>query len=262
LPKGKKPEALISRLIELGSDEGDLVLDFFTGTGTTAAVAQKMNRRWIAVESAQFFSEKPFKRMNRVLQGEGRGISKNVGWKGGGFFKFIRLESYEDTLNNIEFDDASGQQALEFDDYLIKYMLKWETKHSETLLNLEKLVCPFTYRLHSHADGQTHGKVVDVSETFNYLLGLHVQSRRVYDDSGRRYLVYCGQIRDGRRVVVIWRETEGWQKADLERDREFVAEQKLTESADEVFVNGDSFIPNARALEPVFKARMFAQVEV
>ncbi len=66
----------------------------------------------------------------------------------------------------------------------------------------------------------------------------------------------------GRQIVVIWRETEGWQKANLERDKKFVAERKLTEGADEVFINGDSFIPNARALEPVFKARMFAPVEV
>ncbi len=66
---------------------------------------------------------------------------------------------------------------------------------------------------------------------------------------------------DHRNVTVIWRETEGWQKADLERDKKFVAAQKLTEGADEVFVNGDSFIPNARALEPVFKARMFAEVQ-
>ena len=55
---------------------------------------------------------------------------------------------------------------------------------------------------------------------------------------------------------------QGWQKADLERDKKFVAEKKLTEGADEVFVNGDSFIPNAKALEPVFKARMFAEVQV
>jgi len=59
----------------------------------------------------------------------------------------------------------------------------------------------------------------------------------------------------------IWRETEGWQKADLERDKKFVAERKLAKGADEVFVNGDSFIPNAKALEPVFKARMFAEVQ-
>ena len=64
-----------------------------------------------------------------------------------------------------------------------------------------------------------------------------------------------------RRIAVIWRETEGWTKEDLERDKKFVAEKKLTEGADEVFVNGDSFIPKARALEPVFKARMFAPLE-
>jgi len=61
--------------------------------------------------------------------------------------------------------------------------------------------------------------------------------------------------------VIIWRETEGWQKADLERDKKFVAEKKLTEGADEVFVNGDSFIPTAKALEPLFKAQMFAGVQ-
>jgi adenine-specific DNA-methyltransferase len=176
--------------------------------------------------------------------------------------KYIRLESYEDALNNIEFDDETGQQALKFEDYLLKYMLKWETKHSETLLNVEKMACPFTYKLHIHQDGQTREKSVDIPETFNYLLGLHVQTRRVYDDDGRRYLVYHGQTPEGRRVAVIWRETEGWQKADLERDKNFVVEQKLTERADEVFVNGDSFIPNARTLEPVFKARMFVPVEV
>jgi len=56
--------------------------------------------------------------------------------------------------------------------------------------------------------------------------------------------------------------TEGWQKEDYERDRQFVAEQKLTAGADEVYVNGDSLIPGARALEGLFKARMFAEVEV
>lgn len=101
---------------------------------------------------------------------------------------------------------------------------------------------------------------MDIPETFNYLLGLHVQTRKVHYDEERKYLVYRGRI-DHRQVVIIWRETEGWQKADLERDKKFVAAQKLTESADEVFVNGDSFIPNAKALEPAFKARMFAPVE-
>ena len=128
------------------------------------------------------------------------------------------------------------------------------------MLNVEKLVRQFSYKLQIHADGQTREKIADIPETFNYLLGLHVQTRRVYDDEGRRYLAYRGQT-DNRQIVVIWRETEGWQKADLERDKKFVAEKKLTEGADEVFVNGDSFIPNAKALEPLFKARMFAEVQ-
>ena len=174
--------------------------------------------------------------------------------------KYIRIESYEDALNNIDFDDGSGQQALKFDVYMLKYMLKWETRASETLLNVENLARPFGYKLRIHGDGQIREKVAEIPETFHYLLGLHVQTRRVYDDDGRRYLVYRGKT-DHRQIVVIWRETEDWQKADLERDKKFVAEKKLTEGADEIFVNGDSFIPNAKALEPVFKARMFAEVQ-
>ncbi len=174
--------------------------------------------------------------------------------------KYIRLESYEDTLNNIDFDKASGQRALFFDDYLLQYMLKWETRKSETLLNMEKLAKPFSYKLHIHADGQTREKVVDIPETFNYLLGLHVKTRQVLHDGDRRYLVYRGRI-DHREVVIIWRENKDWTKEDLERDKKFVAKQELTEGVDEVFVNGDSFIRGAKALEPVFKARMFAPVE-
>ena len=173
--------------------------------------------------------------------------------------KYIRLESYEDALNNISFENETGQQALQFDDYLLEYMLQWETRKSETLLNVEKLASPFRHTLHIHEEGQTREKIVDVPETFNYLLGLHVKSRRVCHDKDRQYLVYRGEI-DHRQVVVIWRETEGWARDDLERDKKFVAEQKLTEGADEIFVNGDSFIPQARALEPVFKGRMFAEV--
>ena len=208
-------------------------------------------------------------RMKSVLYGDRSGISNDVARQGAGIFKYTQLESYEDALNNIEFDDASGQRALEFEDYLLKYMLKWETRASETLLNVEKLARPFSYKLHIHADGQTREKIADIPDTFNYLLGLQVQTRKAYYNENRRYLVYRGRIdppasagqAGQRRIAVIWRETEGWTKEDLERDKKFVAEKKLTESADEVFVNGDTFIPNAKALEPVFKARMFAPLE-
>jgi len=220
-----------------------------------------MGRRYIGVEMGEQFFSFALPRMKRVLYGDPYGISSDTGWKGGGVFKYACMESFEDALNNIGFDDSFGQQALEFEDYLLEYMLKWETRGSATLLNVEKLARPFSYKLHIHADGKTREVVADIPETFNYLLGLHVQTRRVYDDDGRRYLVYRGRI-DHRQIVVIWRETEGWQKEDLERDKRFVAERKVAEGADEVFVNGDSFIANAKALEPVFKARMFAPVEI
>ena len=86
-----------------------------------------------------------------------------------------------------------------------------------------------------------------------------MQTRRNYYDDGRRYLVLRG-VMQRRQVVILWRETEGWQKAEMERDQQFVAEQELTEGVDEVYVNGDSFIPKARSLDPVFKDRMFASM--
>ena len=82
-------------------------------------------------------------------------------------------------------------------------MLRWEARASETLLNVDKLASPFSYQLQLHADGQTTEKVVDIPETFAYLLGLHVRTRQVYDDDGgRRYLVYRGSI-DHRQVAVL-----------------------------------------------------------
>jgi adenine-specific DNA-methyltransferase len=268
-----KPTRLMQYLGLISTDEDSVVLDFFAGTGTTGHAVINLNRsdggrrKFIMVKMADYFETVLLPRIKK--------ITFTPEWKDGKpkhmamseeaernprLIKYLRLESYEDALNNIAFDDQAGQKAMQFDDYLLQYMLKWETRASETLLNVEKLARPFDYKLHIHAGGETREKIVDVPETFNYLLGLRVQTRRVYDDKGRRYLVYRGRI-DHRNVAVIWRETKGWQKADYERDKKFVAGQKLTEGADEVFVNGDSIIPNARALEPIFKARMFAPVE-
>ncbi|NLY38076.1 MAG: site-specific DNA-methyltransferase, partial [Firmicutes bacterium] len=173
------------------------------------------------------------------------------------------LESYEDALNNISFDEPSGQQALQFEDYLLQYMLQWETRKSETLLNVEKLARPFSYQLKLHGEGgETRLQAVDLPETFAYLLGLSVEKRQVFSDDGRRYLVYRGTTREGRRAAVIWRETAGWTAEDYSRDRDFVAENDLAGGADDIYVNGDSYIPGAQALEKLFKERMFAPVEV
>ncbi len=175
-------------------------------------------------------------------------------------YKYIRLESYEDALNNIRFDESKGQQFMHFDRYLLDYMLDFETKDSQTFLNVKMLSNPFEYKLLIHQDGQTVECSVDLPETFNYLIGLHVQTRRVYKNGKTKYLVYKGNV-DHKSVVVIWRTTENWQQKDYEADKKFISENKLTEGADEVYINGDSLIPNAQSLDPVFKKRMFTEVQ-
>lgn len=90
-PKSKKPEALLKRLLELSTSEKDLVLDAFLGSGTTAAVAQKMNRRYIGIERGEHALTKCQPRLKTVVDGEQTGISKAVGWTGGGGFRFYRL---------------------------------------------------------------------------------------------------------------------------------------------------------------------------
>lgn len=89
---GKKPEALIEMLLSYYSNSGDLVLDSFLGSGTTAAVAHKMNRKWIGVELGEQAYTHCSPRLKRVISGkDNTGISKSVNWQGGGGFKFYEL---------------------------------------------------------------------------------------------------------------------------------------------------------------------------
>ena len=86
-----KPERLIKRVLEIATDEGDLVMDSFLGSGTTAAVAHKMGRRWIGIEMGDHAKTHCAVRMKKVVDGEQGGISKTVKWNGGGGFRFYEL---------------------------------------------------------------------------------------------------------------------------------------------------------------------------
>ena len=86
-----KPERLIQRILQIATNPGDLVLDSFLGSGTTAAVAHKMGRRWIGVELGEHARTHCTVRLRKVIEGEQGGISKAVGWKGGGSFRFLEL---------------------------------------------------------------------------------------------------------------------------------------------------------------------------
>ncbi|HFI0763411.1 TPA: DNA methyltransferase [Streptococcus suis] len=87
----KKPEQLIQRIIEIGSNENDIVLDFFMGSATTQAVAMKMNRRFIGIEQMDYINEVSVPRLQKVIAGEQGGISKEVNWQGGGSFVYAEL---------------------------------------------------------------------------------------------------------------------------------------------------------------------------
>ena len=90
-PRGKKPEKLIQRCLELATQKGDLVLDSFLGSGTTAAVAHKMGRRYIGIELGDHCYTHCIPRLKAVVDGEQSGVSRAVGWQGGGGFKFFEL---------------------------------------------------------------------------------------------------------------------------------------------------------------------------
>lgn len=86
-----KPERLIQRILHIATNPGDLVLDSFLGSGTTAAVAHKMGRRWIGIEMGEHAETHCLPRLQKVVAGEAGGISAAVGWTGGGGFRFFRL---------------------------------------------------------------------------------------------------------------------------------------------------------------------------
>ena len=86
-----KPETLLQRILHISTEPGDLVLDSFLGSGTTAAAAMKMNRRWIGIEMGAHARTHCVLRLEKVIEGEKGGISEDVGWEGGGGFRFCTL---------------------------------------------------------------------------------------------------------------------------------------------------------------------------
>lgn len=89
-----KSEELLKQIIAIGSNEGDIVLDFCLGSGTTSAVAHKMNRRWVGIEQMDYIEEVAKERLKKVVAGEQGGISKAVGWNDSGSFVYLELKKY------------------------------------------------------------------------------------------------------------------------------------------------------------------------
>lgn len=110
---GQKSEALIKRIIEASTNEGDYVLDYHLGSGTTASSAIKMNRKFIGIEQMDYIDEIAVERLKRAIDGELVGISKSVNWQGGGSFVYCELlEDNESLVNELEKAENTGQVKI------------------------------------------------------------------------------------------------------------------------------------------------------
>ena len=131
LKGGKNPEKLIRRIIDMASDKGDLILDYHLGSGTTAAVAHKMGRRYIGVEQMDYIQDITVERLKKVLEGEQGGISKAQNWHGCGSFVYCELKEDANTLittiqNATENTIESVKASIYADERIVPYLTKQE----------------------------------------------------------------------------------------------------------------------------------------
>lgn len=321
-----KPTELVSYLVNLPiEDESAVVLDFFAGSGTTGHAVINLNRedggrrKFILVEMGDYFDTVLLPRIKKV--------TFTPEWKNGKpkrmatdeeaersprIVKVIRLESYEDTLNNLELKrpkklyDLFSQTEVQGPDgfreqYILRYMLDVETRDSASLINIRSFMDPTQYRLKVKRPGsdESHEVCVDLIETFNWLIGLNVRHmsaprhftasfKRDEDpdlpkDAPRRLLLdgrlkedpqgrwwfrtVEGETRDGRRVLVIWRnrpggeEPEGIEQDNLVLDEWFKRQGYSSKDSefDLIYVNGTNNLENLKAPDDTWKVRLIEE---
>ncbi|EMG89472.1 DNA (cytosine-5-)-methyltransferase [Helicobacter pylori GAM115Ai] len=140
--KGQKPESLIQRILEVSTNENDLVLDFFAGSGTTCAVAHKMKRRYIGIEQMDYIETITKERLKKVIEGEQGGISKKCDFKGGGSFVYAELKEVNSGIKKQILNAKSADECLKIFNDLNERILKraddkMDEIHSEELQNLD-----------------------------------------------------------------------------------------------------------------------------
>lgn len=120
-----KPELLIKRIIDISTKESDIVLDYHLGSGTTAAVAHKMNRQYIGIEQMDYIESVTIERLKKVIEGEQGGISKSINWQGGGEFIYLELKKYNQAFIE-QIEEAKDTDAL---------LQIWEQMKDKSFLN-------------------------------------------------------------------------------------------------------------------------------
>ena len=236
-------EILLNRALEVCSSENDLVCDYFGGSGTTMAVAMQKNRKWLGVEMGDQYEIFIRPRLKQIMH---KGHSC--------YFKYIRLEQYEDTLNNLKVKDSFGKNDNE--SYMLRYMLDTETRDS--LINTKDFVRPFDYTIKTTRDNELVDTPVDLVDTFNYLIGLHVDSIHWHKDDNICVVEGTTHI-EKEHALIIWRNQDVIKNDDL---NDFFRKQDystLDREFDVIYVNGDNTLPNIKSDEEHWKVRLIEQ---
>ena len=246
--------------IAIRNTQSSIVLDFFAGSGTTGHAVIEHNRdnenanhKYVLCEMGDYFNSATRPRIEKALYSrdwrDGKPISRNGISQ---CFKYIRLEQYEDTLNNLE---IKKQQTDWRDDefhesYMLSYMLDTETRDS--LLNLKMFVNPFNMSLKTTKDNELVETKVDMVETFNYLIGLNVETEDWFEND--HICVVQGKThRRGLKTLVIWRNCEEIDNEKLCRFFERMDFRTHDSEFDLIYVNGDNTLPNLRRDEENWK---------
>lgn len=277
------PKSIYTVKQMVNSNLSDITLDYFAGSGTTAHAVINLNRedngnrKYILVEQGEYFDTVLKPRVQKVIFAkewkDGKPQSDNGAFLGvSQIVKVLKLESYEDTLNNLELKQPASDlftqnEALQ-NDYLLHYMLDVESRDS--LLNTQHFTKPFDYQLNiaTTSAGAYEAKTIDLVETFNYLIGLQVSE--INDKRENGLVTVQGTNTSGEKTLVIWRDCE---KYDYDKLNRYLDSRDINPQDSEfevVYINGDHNVPTVftdnddsvktlkvRSIEAEFLSRMF-----
>jgi adenine-specific DNA-methyltransferase len=250
-----KPTTLVERLVVQTTRPGEWVVDFFGGSGTTADAVMRLNnrfaeapRKFILVDMADYFTSNLLPRTLQSMYSIGwQGGNPGLPSKHGGIIQVLRLEQYEDTLNNMEFAPNRDEQAATFfpdsPEDRLRYVLARSEGSSKPMLGPAVLTQPFSYELDIVLANERRPVAVDLLSSFNLFLGLHVE--RIWSERGpneRLYRLVRGHHR-GLRHLCIWRDAPGLGQS--------VAEQEVALTAEREWVQAQTWYHEAMAAHAV-----------
>lgn len=287
--KNPKDVDLTVRIIKAVEAANATVLDCFGGSGTTAHAAIALAReghatRYVLADQGDHVRTVMIPRLKKAVYSadwrEGRPTGAATGISHA--FKVIRIESYEDTLNNLVLKRTESQGALldrmgpeAHDDYMMRYMLDVESRGS--LLSVDDFRKPFDYRLNIAVDsaGAFEPSAVDLIETFNYLIGLAVRHVDIQVKQG--FATVEGTLPTGEKTLVLWRDADVLDYEGLAKLCDKLAINPADSEYDVVYINGDHNVPSVlttsedegeltktlrlRQIEPEFLERMFGAAD-